>query len=365
MIRLAKPLLGEDERLEIDSVLASGYLSRGSKVVEFEEAVAAYHDVKHAISVSSGTAALHLSLLALDLSPSDEVIVPDFTFPATANAVVLAGAKPILCDVRLDSFNLDPEEIMRAISPSTKVIMPVHQFGLAADMDVITNLAQERAIAIVEDAACSLGAEFKGKKCGTFGLVSCFSFHPRKIVTTGEGGVVVTNDDQLAGKIRALRHHGIVNGDFQYAGFNYRMSDLNAALGVAQMRRVTDIIKSRRDLAAAYTCALSQIAGIRVPQDLDNSKHTYQSFVVLLDNFFDRNEAIRALHGRGVEATIGTYAVHLTKFYSERSEFSEERLRRSTTAYRQCLALPMYPEMSMDQVRFVCESLIDWLTSKN
>jgi perosamine synthetase len=365
MIRLAKPLVAKEEVAEIAAVLESGYLSRGPKIVEFEEAVAGYLGVKYAIAVSSGTAALHLSLLALGLEPSDEVIVPDFTFPATANAVVLAGAQPVLCDIKLDSLNLDAKEVESVISRRTKVIMPVHQFGLAVDMEAVSKLSRERGLMIVEDAACSLGAEYRGQKCGTFGLLGCFSFHPRKITTTGEGGIVVTSDDQLAGKIRALRHHGIDGGDFCFPGFNYRMSDINAALGVAQMRRIAELIERRRELADVYRIALSQIGGIRLPQDLDQAKHTYQSYVVLLDRTFDRDRVIAGLRDLGVETTIGTYAVHRTKYYSELLGHSAPRLSRSAIAYRQSLALPMYPEMSMHQVRYVCERLVEVLESKS
>ena len=358
MIRLTKPLLAAEELAEVALVLNSGYLSRGPKVVEFEGAIASYLGVKHAIAVSSGTAALHLSVLALGLEPSDEVIVPDFTFPATANAVVLAGSKPIFCDIGLNSFNLDPDEVERAITRHTKALIPVHQFGLAAEMEAISKLARERGIIIIEDAACSLGAAYRGQKCGTFGLVSCFSFHPRKITTTGEGGVVVTNDDRIAAKIRALRHHGMDDGDFSFPGFNYRMSDLNAAVGVAQMRRITDLIESRRKLATAYRSALSQVAGVRLPQDLDHAKHTYQSYVILLDNVFDRDGVMARLADRGIETTIGTYAIHRTKFYSQRQDLNTASLSRSATAYEKSITLPLYPEMSLEQVYYVCDSLI-------
>lgn len=357
MIRLTKPLLAQEEMAEIAKVLESGYLSRGPKVDEFECAVSAYLKVKHAIAVSSGTAALHLSVVAAGLKESDEVIVPDFTFPATANAVVLAGATPIMCDIRLDSFNIDPDEIERRITSRTRAIMPVHQFGMAADMGAISEIAVRHGLAIIEDAACSLGAKYHGKKCGTFGLLACFSFHPRKIVTTGEGGVIATDDDRLAAKLRALRHHGFENGDFALAGFNYRLSDLNAALGVAQMRRIEDLIERRRKLAAIYQASLSSIPGLTLPRETEHASHTYQSYVVLLDKRFDRDRTMVALRERNIETTIGTYAIHRTKFYSTRRDLARMPLSRSAAAYEQAVTLPLYPEMSIDEVRYVSESL--------
>lgn len=357
MIRLAKPLLDGEEMAEIGSVLASGFLSRGPKVAEFEEALAGYLGVRHAVSVSSGTAALHLSVLALGLSEGDEVIVPDFSFPATANAVALAGAKPVLCDVHSATFNIDAGEVERLITPRTKAVMPVHQFGLPADMNAIVKIAKDCELNIIEDAACALGAEHQSQKCGTLGKIACFSFHPRKIATTGEGGVVVTDDDVIAEKVRSLRNHGSLKGDFVLAGYNYRMSDINAALGVAQLRKLPMLIERRRELARLYGECLRGVAGLSLPQDFEGARHTYQSYVVSLDAQLDRDKAILELKERGVEAGIGTYAIHQLRYYKGKWDSEQNRLSRSATAYHQALSLPLYAQMSEDDVRYVCRAL--------
>jgi perosamine synthetase len=357
MIRLAKPYLGKEEMAEISSVVENGYLSQGPKIAEFEKALADYLALKHAIAVGSGTAALHLTVLALGLNQNDEVIVPDFSFPATANAVALAGATPVLCDVQLTTFNIDPDEVIRLITPSTKAIMPVHQFGLAADMDAIVRIAKERGLIIIEDAACALGAEYRGQKCGTFGAASCFSFHPRKVITTGEGGVVVTNDDAIAGRVRSLRNHGNLDGDFPLLGYNYRISDINAAVGVAQMRRLPTLIEKRRELAGLYDQGLSSVPGLIVPKYPEDAVHTYQSYVVRLKDKFARDRIRKALYEKGIEAGIGTYAIHQSHYYKQVFGIKGDRLLRSASAYEQTLALPLYPEMTSDDVEHVCANL--------
>jgi perosamine synthetase len=364
MIRLAKPQAGTDEIVEITSVVESGYLSQGPKVAEFEKALANYFAIKHAIAVSSGTAALHLGVLSLGLSEEDEVIVPDFSFPATANAVALAGAIPVLCDIQLETFNIDPDQVRRLITARTKAIMPVHQFGLAANMDAIVKIAEERGLIIIEDAACALGAEYRGQRCGTFGSIACFSFHPRKIITTGEGGVVVTNNDAIAERVRSLRNHGNVDRDFRMLGYNYRISDINAALGIAQMRKLGAFIEARRELSRLYERALSGVPGVRLPLDFTLAKHTYQSYVVYLDDKFDRDKTILALKKSGVEAGIGTYAIHELQYYKDRRGSEKLKLPLSAAAYRRTLALPLYPEMTQDDVRTVCEALQNDLVLK-
>lgn len=357
MIRLAKPYLGEEELAEIASVLASGYLSQGPKVAEFEHGLAEHLNVKHAIAVSSGTAALHLSVLALGLGESDEVIVPDFTFPATANVVALAGATPIFCDIDLDTFNLDPEELEPLITPRTKAVVPVHQFGLAADMTAIISVAEKFDLKIIEDAACALGAQYHGQKCGTFGTVSCFSFHPRKIITTGEGGMVLTNDDGIAERIRVLRNHGSVGTDFPMPGLNYRMSDIQAAVGVVQTRRLGQLIEKRQELGRIYTEELSCVSGVTLPAHMDGATHTFQSYVIRLEETLDRDRIKQMLRERGIEAGIGTYALHNLKCYEGSAPKKASHLRRSAVAYRQALALPLFPEMTLQEIKYVSANL--------
>lgn len=357
MIRLARPQVGREEIEEITSVMESGFLTNGPKVGEFEHALAEYLNIKHVIAVSSGTAALHLTLLALGMGESDEVIVPDFTFPAVANSVVLAGGKPVFCDIDLATFNIDPSEIENLITERTKMIMPVHQFGLAAPMGAIMEIAQHRGVIIVEDAACALGADYQGRKCGTFGLVSCFSFHPRKIITTGEGGLVVASDDVVADRVRSLRNHGSDGGDFTMLGYNYRMSDLNAAIGMAQIRKLEKLIARHRELARTYNEHLAETLGLILPYEPEGYGHTYQSYVVRLDQRLDRDGILAALNKEGIEAGIGTYAVHMLKYYREQPGVNRDRLSRSKLAYQQTLSLPLYPTMSLEDVECVCKAL--------
>jgi dTDP-4-amino-4,6-dideoxygalactose transaminase len=312
MIRLVVPEMGDAELDAVRQVLDSGYLVQGRNVRRFEELVASYLGMDHVVAVSSGTAALHLAVWALGLGPGDEVIVPDFTFPATANVVALVGARPVLADVSLDTFNLDPTRIAALVTSRTRAILPVHLFGLSAPMDEVLVMAERYGLPVVEDAACALGAEYKGRQCGTMGRIGCFSLHPRKAITTGEGGLIVTRDAGLADRLRSLRNHGMAPGPTGYhfvmAGLNYRMTDLQGALGIVQMERLDGIIKRRRTLAVVYDSELADIPWLIRPVAPDGGQHIYQSYVTLLDQGLDRSRIMAALREDGIECTIGTYA---------------------------------------------------------
>ena len=350
MIRLVVPEIGEEEIQAVISVLRSGYLVQGEYVQEFERLVAEYVGVKHGVAVSSGTAALHLGLLALGIGPGDEVIVPDFTFPATANVVELVGAKPVLIDIDIATFNLDVNQIRAAITPRTKAILPVHLFGQPADMEPILEIARDNGFFVLEDAACALGAEYRGRKCGAFGHAGCFSFHPRKAITTGEGGMVVTDDDSVAERVRQLRNHGMSTtkegNRFSLAGFNYRMTDFQGALGAVQMRRLEGILERRVELARLYHNALAGIASIIRPRAMDGVRHIWQSYVILLREGLDQGKVIRSLKERGVEATIGTYAISIQPHYSAASKV----LTKSHKAYKYSISLPLYSRMSVADI---------------
>lgn len=361
-IRLALPYTDEDEINEIRAVLASGYLTQGPKVAEFEEMVRAKVGTKYAFAMSSCTTALHLSLVVLRIGPGDEVLVPDFTFPATANVVVQQGATPVLVDIHLDTFAMDVKDAARKVTSRTKAIMPMHPFGLSADMDPILALAENHGLKVVEDAATAIGATYKGRFCGAMGDLGCFSFHPRKVITTGEGGMVMTNDNQLAERIALLRSHGgIAQGGryvFEEAGFNYRLSDVQGAIGVAQMRKLDALIARKRNLAAQYTEKLTTIDGVKVPCEPIWSGHIYQSYVVLLDEGIDRDEVITAMKEQGIETTLGTYALHAQPFFAREYNYRTGDLPNSHQAYRQSLTLPLYPTMSDDEQQFVVNSIL-------
>jgi len=348
-MRLAAPYTDEDEIREIRGVLDSGYLTQGPKVAEFEGSVADRVWTKYAFATTSATTALHLSLVALDVGPGDEVLVPDFTFPATANVVIQQGARPALVDIDLETFTIDVDDLAEKITPRSKVIIPVHAFGLSADMDPIMELAQSHRLAVVEDAACALGATYYGKPCGSLAATGCFSFHPRKVITTGEGGMITTDDDLLAEKIRLLRNHGGAPREgrftFEAAGYNYRMSDILAAVGVAQMRKLDALIARKRELAAQLTERLEGIDGAEAPREPEWGGHIYQSYVIRLDDSIDRDQVIGLMRRRGIETTLGTYALHAQPFFARQYNYGPGDLPNSYRAYRQSLTVPLYPPM--------------------
>jgi perosamine synthetase len=360
-VPLAAPWTGDDELAEIGAVLASGQLSQGPKVEEFEAMVAAVTGSRYAFAASSCTTAMHLALVALGIGPGDEVLVPDFTFPATANVVVQQGAVPVLVDVQPDTYNVEPVDLKRHLTSRTRAIMPVHLFGLSADLDPCLDFAREHGLAVLEDAACALGATYNGRPCGSVGDVGCFSFHPRKVITTGEGGMVVTDDDALAERLQLFRSHGGVRAGgrftFTQAGFNYRLSDVHAAMGVAQMRRLPDIVARRRALAAALTERLSELPGITTPAEPAWGGHIFQAYVTVLDDGIDRDRVIAGLRERGIETTIGTYALHTESFFRRTYGYDAGQLPASARLARQSLALPLFPTMTEAEVDRVADAL--------
>ena len=360
-IWLTRPQTDEAELDEIREVLASGTLTQGPKVAQLEAMVAELVGVPHAFATTSATTALHLSLVALGVGPGDEVLVPDFTFPATANVVVQQNATPVLVDVRLTDFAIDPDDLERRITPRAKAIMPVHPFGLPADMRRVGEIGERHGLAVVEDAACALGATLDGRQVGAFGIAGCFSFHPRKSITTGEGGMITTADDELAQRIGLLRSHGGVRegGRFRFeaAGFNYRMSDILAAVGVAQMRKLATFLAARRRVAGWYDAALADVAGVRRPVTPESATHTYQSYVVLLEERVDRDGVIAALRGEGIETTIGTYALHVEPFFARAYGLQPGERPSSYRAFTGSLALPLHGGMRKDEVATVTDAL--------
>lgn len=331
-IRLARPDVGEAELAAVAEVLASGMLTMGPKVGELERALAAACGTADAVVVSSGTSALHLAILALGIGPGDEVIVPAYTFPATANAVELCGARAVLVDVDADTFNLRPELVVDALTPRTRAVLPVHLFGRPVDWEELqTAVPQE--VALVEDAAGALGARYRGQPCGSLGLMACLSFHPRKIVTTGEGGAVTTDEAELADAVRRLRHHGIVprgEVDIPAPGLNYRLADILCAIGIPQVERLEQLLAARERVAAWYTERLEHL--VLTPSAAEGDRHGWQAYVVQLSR---RDEALQALRAEGIEVQIGTYALHRLGAYRDRGAFPG-----ADRAFEDALALP-------------------------
>ncbi|HLA76882.1 MAG TPA: DegT/DnrJ/EryC1/StrS family aminotransferase [Vicinamibacteria bacterium] len=357
MIRVASPEIGDQELRAVEEVLRSGQLVQATRVRAFEAAVEAHLGVRHAVAVSSGTAALHLALLALGIGPGDEVLVPDFTFPASANVVELTGATPVLVDIDLATYNVDVERLRAAVTARSRAVMPVHLFGLPAAMDPILEIAREKRLLVVEDAACALGAEYRGRPCGTLSEAGCFSFHPRKVITTGEGGMVVTSDGALAERIISLRSHGQVQAGgrtrFEQAGFNYRMTEMQGALGVAQMGRLPSIVERRTALAARYGVALRGLDRVTLPVVPEGLRPVWQAYVVLLAEGIDRTAVQARLREQGIETTLGTYAVSAQPHYAGPGR----PLPKSLRAQEQALALPLHPGLSEADVDTVARAL--------
>lgn len=361
MIKLALPDIGEEELQEVKKVFNSKYLVQGDKIEEFENLVKEYLNVKHVIAVSSGTAALHLALVALNINTDDEIIVPDFTFPATSNVIELVHATTKFVDIKLDSFCIDVNQIENSITDKTKVIIPVHEFGQSTDMDKIIQLAKKYNLKVIEDAACALGAEYKGKMVGTIGDIGCFSLHPRKAITTGEGGLVVTDNDETAEKIRILRNHGLsyVNGKPQFvmAGFNYRLTNIQGAMGVAQMKKLKSINKKRAEIANKYNELLKDMKGITIPEEKSYGKHVWQSYHMILDEKIDRDLLMQKLKERNIETNFGAYAVHIQPYYKQKYNYEDSRYQNSIDSYMHGLVLPLHTELSDDDLVYIKNTL--------
>jgi perosamine synthetase len=336
-LRLARPDVGDAELAAVAEVLESGQLTMGRRVEEFERALARAVGTADAVVVSSGTAALHLALLALGIGSGDEVIVPAYTFPASANAVELCGGRAVLADVDPDSFLVRPELVAEAVTPRTRAVLAVHLFGRPVAWEEL-QAAIPQDVPLLEDAAGALGARYRDTPCGALGVLACLSFHPRKIVTTGEGGAVTTDEPELAAAVRRLRHHGIAGSptDIAVPGFNYRLPDVLCALGIPQLERLDSLLAARERVAGWYEERLGHLVG--TPRAGDGDRHGWQAYVVTLDR---RDDALAGLRAEGIEAQIGTYAVHRLTSYHDRGSFPG-----ADRAFERALALPLATTMT-------------------
>ena len=357
MIRLSYPDINENVLRDIREVLASGWLISGKHVKTFEEKASKYLGAE-SVAVSSGTAALHIALLAAGIGKGAEVIVADFSFPAPANMVEVVGARTVLADITLDTFNISVEDIERKITDKTRAIIAVDQFGHPAELNEIAKVARRKDIILIEDAACAFGAELNGKKCGTFGI-GCFSFHPRKIITTGEGGLISASGKEFAEECRKLRNHGMVQREgkrmFDAAGFNYRMPEINAVLGLEQLEKINILINKRRELAMLMNENLKDADGIAIPTEKKGCKHIYQSYVVMLDKHINRDRVIEKLRKNDIESGPGTDAIHMQPYYMKKYGYHD--MPNSANAASQAMALPIHSKITEEEVTQITRAL--------
>lgn len=371
-IPITSPSFDEREIEQLRACLASRWVTQGPMVRKFEELVAARHAVKHALATTSCTAALHLAVLALGLQPGDEVVVPAFTWVTSAHCAEYAGAKAVFADVELETFNLDPAAFEAAIGPRTRAVVVVHLFGLAARMDELLAIARRRNVKVIEDAACAIATDYKGRPVGGLGDVGCFSFHPRKIVTTGEGGAVTTNQDAIAERVAILRNHGAsgahppgpaaslprpwMMGKFDDLGFNLRLSDIQAAVGVAQMAKLEGLLAERQGRARRYTALLQGTADLAPPTLPPGCGHSFQSYVVRVVEGGNarRNAVMDALAADGIQTRPGTHAVHRLGYYRQKYGLRAEQFPNACLSEDTTITLPIFPGMTdADQDRVV------------
>jgi perosamine synthetase len=382
-VPIARTSLLESEIQSVMEPLRSGWLVQGPKVREFEDKWSTFTGAKHSIAVTSCTTGLHLSLAALGVEPGDEVIVPAFTWIATANVVEHLGAKVVFCDIDLETFNLNVQQLATLVTSKTKAILPVHLFGMAADMGPINAFAKQHKLWVVEDAACGFGSRYQGQHVGTLGHTGVFSFHPRKAITTGEGGMITTQDDDLAAKLRRLRDHGAAMSDLQRhlgarpylladhpdAGYNQRMTDLQAALGSAQMDRAQAIVQERQTLAQRYDQAFAGLSWLRTPVHRQGYEHGYQSYPCLFQPVTitsetvayvndKRNSWMDQLQKAGISTRPATHAVHMLTFYRDKYKLKPTDFPNAFAANDCSISLPLFHGMTHAEQDYVIEQVV-------
>ena len=379
-IQISRPDLGDEEWEALREPVLSGWVTQGPKVRAFEEAFAARQGVEHALATTSCTTVLHLILAALGVGPGDEVIVPAFTWVASANAVEYCGARPVFVDVSAKTFNIDPADVAARVTRRTKAIIAVHLFGLCADMSALAEAAP--GVPIVEDAACAVGGAYRGEQAGALGIAAAFSFHPRKIVTTGEGGMVTTRSAELAERMTIMRNHGAtvseeqrhhgpkpyILPDFPVMGFNYRMTDIQGALGLVQLGKLDRLLAERVERAAFYTERLGELEWLNTPDVPDDCTHGWQSYVCLVDEErspMSRNDLMEALEARGVSTRPGTHAVHTLTLYREKYGIAPNDYPGALLCDRASIAIPLHNRMTEEDYEYVASTLFELNTVRS
>ena len=355
MIPIAKPLLGKEEINAVKEVIESGIIASGPKTVEFEKRFADFVGTKYAIATTSGTTALHLALLSMDIENGDEVIVPSYTFIASANTVLFCDAKPVFCDINLGTFNIDYEKIEGLITKKTKAIMPVHLYGQPADMGPIQEIAEKHGIKIIGDAAQAHGSEYNGNMVGSFGDVECFSFYPTKNMTTGEGGILTTNSSEIAEKAYSIRNHGRQKTKWGYEhgilGYNYRMTDIAAAIGLVQLKHLPDFNKERIENARFLN---ENLKNVEIPYVIQNAKHVYHQYTIKCKK---RNILIENLKKNQIG--FGVYYPKPLHYYEHLKEFGHINLKNSEDCSDTVLSLPVHPALEKQDLEEIVKVVND------
>ena len=370
-IPVARPSIGLEEEKAVVEVLRSGWLAQGARVAEFEKRFAEYVGAAHAVALSSCTTALHLALVGACVQPGDEVICPSLSFIATANSIRYAGACPVFVDIDAATYNMDPECIERAITSRTRAIMVVHQIGLPVALREILEIAARHRLVVVEDAACAIGSEYKSQRIGLpHSTMACFSFHPRKILTTGEGGMITTANEELAVRIRKLRQHAMTVSDlarhsstqvvtecYDEVGYNYRMTDMQGALGLVQLQRLNDMLARRRHLAARYSERLSQVEWLVPPAVPTDCRHNFQSYMVRLENTapIGRDDLMQELLDRGIATRRGIMAIHREAPY--RDARWDNQLPQTEYVTDNTIILPLFYNMTEEEQDYVIDCI--------
>jgi len=365
MIKINETCIGKEEIEAVEEVLKSGIITEksgmGPRVLEFERGYAKFVGAKHAVAVSSGTAALHAALLAADVGPEDDVVVPSFTFSATANAVLMTGAKPIFADIDKDTYCMKCESIESLLTRKTKAILAVDMYGLPAELDPILEIAHQHDAIVVEDAAQSHGAVYKGRIIGSVADITCFSFYGAKNMTTGEGGMVTTNDDDYASAVRMIRTHGEERPYWvTRLGSNYRMTEMGAAMGIVQLQKLPSFLEKRRRNAEMMTQQLSTSGKLILPREPEGTKHSWYLYTVRLRgaNAGKRNKIVERLQSKGIAAPVYYETpVHLQPLYRESVGSKKRVLPETEKAARQVFSLPIHPKVAPEDVSYIAENV--------